>query len=125
MTLSGLHANLSQNQQPYQQPTYYIPNNNKVAFARLTTVASAFSNSNYRLDFIFSSVASELEEASRRDRLEFRWRSHSRELSGDVSYLKHIRSRLRGYQMNAAEGGISKNGESRGTWMRKIFLLQE
>jgi len=121
MTLSGLHANLSQNQRPYQQPTYYIPNNNKVAFARLTTVASAFSNSNYRLDFVFSSTASELEEASRRDRLEFRWRSHSRELSGDVSYLKHIRDRLRGLP----EGGISENEESRGTWMRKTFLLQE
>lgn len=64
MTLPGSYVNAGQNQRPYQQPTYYIPNNNKVAFARLTTTASAFSNSNYRLDFVFSPVASELEEAS-------------------------------------------------------------
>jgi len=43
MTLSESYANLGQNQRPYQQPTYYIPNNNKVAFARLTTVASALA----------------------------------------------------------------------------------
>lgn len=69
MTLSESYANTGRNQRPYQQPTYYIPNNNKAAFARLTTAANAFSNSNYRLDFVFS--PGELEEAPRRDGLEF------------------------------------------------------
>lgn len=38
---------------------------------------------------------------------------HSRELSSDVSYLKHIRGKLRGCRMNAAEGGTSGGGEHR------------
>lgn len=35
--------------EPYQQPTYYIPNNNKEALAPDDRRESAFSNSNYRV----------------------------------------------------------------------------